>query len=347
MKRLLINTANEKLFIVLQVEDKVFAVSNSTQVHHNEVMLPLIDKLLKEHKLDIKDIEEFGVVVGPGSFTGIRIGISTIKAFRDALGVKAKGINNLDYLFALANKKQQTEIVAILGSKDSYFVAKKIHDKVYKYEHNLTKKELKKISNGQPVAMFKIDETLPCFEVVDDAKVLLDCFVSSTDEKLVPVYYQLSQAENEKLKRGKLTIKKATLKDLNEVLSIEQSAILTNQLTELDIKNSLTNHSYVTLKAVFNNQIVGYIILQATDELNIVSVAVKKEFRNLGIGTKLLKRAEFYVKKLNLSMLSLEVSLNNITAYLVYQKFGFKQRRIRKNYYADGADCLEMIKQIN
>ena len=99
-------------------------------------------------------------------------------------------------------------------------------------------------------------------------------------------------------------------------------------------------------KAVVEDEVVGFIILQQTDELNVDSVAVKKGFRNFGIATKMLKKAEKYAKNNGIENLSLEVSDKNITAYLLYKKYGFVERRVRKNYYANGTNAIEMFKKI-
>lgn len=347
MNRLIINTANDKLFVVLQLGDKVFYKINESKMHHNETMLPLIDELLEENKVNIKDVNEFGVVVGPGSFTGIRVGIATIKAFRDSLNVVAKGINNLDYLFALSKKKNsKINTVAIKGSKDSYFVAKYVNETVFKYEHNLTQEELEKVAENSQIGMFNEDENLNVLQVEDDARVLIECFEKSEDFRLVPVYYQLSQAENEKYKRAEIKVEQAELSDEQEILNIECSTIACNVLTEKDINLALTDKNYKTFKVLLNNEIAGFIILQITDELNVVSIAVKKQFRNLGLATRLLLASQEYAKENKINNLSLEVSYKNITAYLLYKKFGFKQRRIRKNYYQDGSDCIEMFKVV-
>ncbi len=345
MNRLIINTANDKLFVVLQIEDNVFCKISESKMHHNETMLPLIDELLKENKASIKDIDEFGVVVGPGSFTGIRVGIATIKAFRDSLGVKAKGINNLDYLFKLAkNTDPKVDVVAIKGSKDSYFVAKYINEVVYKYDRNLTLDELKYIANGSKIGVFTLDELLDCVKVEDNAKALIECLAESKDENLIPVYYQLSQAENEKFKRAEIRVESASLEDKKDIVDIEKSSIKYNVLTENDIETAITDKNYKTFKVLLNDEIAGFVILQITDEVNIVSITVKKEFRNLGLATRLLNKAEEFAKEIGIQKLSLEVSYKNVRAYLLYKKFGFVERRIRKNYYADGASCIEMVK---
>ena len=45
----------------------------------SEVLLPMIEHLLKTHRLTVGDIDLFAVTVGPGSFTGVRIGVATVK----------------------------------------------------------------------------------------------------------------------------------------------------------------------------------------------------------------------------------------------------------------------------
>ena len=344
---MVINTATDDLFIVLQKDNEIFSATLNSRMHHNETMLPQIDEMLKEHNMDITEINEFGVVVGPGSFTGIRVGISTIKAFRDAIASKAKGINNLDYLFMLAkNVNPDIETVAINGSCDSYFVAKFIHGIVYKYPRNLTLNELLEVAENKQIGMFKEDENVNCLVVEQNAEILLKCAEKSNDETLTPVYYQLSQAENEKFKRSEIKIEKANIEDLSLIYELEKNNITVNSMSENQIERVLNNENYIVLKAVIENEIAGFVILQKSDELNIDSIAVKKEFRNLGIATKLIEKASGYAKENYISTLSLEVSYNNVTAYLLYKKLGFVERRTRKNYYIDGSDAIEMIKKL-
>ena len=65
---------------------------------HSERLLPAVDRLLKDSKLTILDIEGFAVSLGPGSFTGLRIGISTVKGFAIATGRGVVGVPTLDIL---------------------------------------------------------------------------------------------------------------------------------------------------------------------------------------------------------------------------------------------------------
>lgn len=65
---------------------------------HSTKLMPLIDSLLKSLNITINDIDLFACGIGPGSFTGIRIGVSTIKAFADVTGKPVVGVTSLEAL---------------------------------------------------------------------------------------------------------------------------------------------------------------------------------------------------------------------------------------------------------
>ena len=62
---------------------------------HSEKIMPMIDELLKDSETDIHDIDLFAVANGPGSFTGLRIGVSTVKGLAHAAGKPIVGISTL------------------------------------------------------------------------------------------------------------------------------------------------------------------------------------------------------------------------------------------------------------
>lgn len=343
MNRLIINTANEDLYILLNADKKFYSKDLNNKIKHNEAIIPTVDSLLSEAGLQLKDIDEFGVVVGPGSFTGIRVGIATIKAFRDAIGVKAKGINNLDLLFELAKiLKPKTKVVAIKGSRDSYFVAREVNGAVYKYDRNLTTSELLDLAGSSLIGMYEIDDNLPCFKVNLDNETLDSILEKSTDENLIPVYYQLSQAEREKQQKFEIEIVKPEIKDAVAIADIEANTMTYNVLNRHQIESILRSKSGLNYVAKVNGEIVGFVLAECSDEINIVSLAVDPDFRNLGIATKLIDMLNKSLNS-NCTVISLEVKKDNARAYVLYEKLGFKVRRIRKKYYDDGSDCIEMV----
>lgn len=65
---------------------------------HSERLMPTIDRLLKEASLSIGNIQGIALAWGPGSFTGLRIGVSTVKGLAYALRVPVVGVPTLDAL---------------------------------------------------------------------------------------------------------------------------------------------------------------------------------------------------------------------------------------------------------
>ena len=62
---------------------------------HSELLMPMIDKVLADAGVDVADIDVFAVVNGPGSFTGVRIGVCAAKALAQATGKPVAEISSL------------------------------------------------------------------------------------------------------------------------------------------------------------------------------------------------------------------------------------------------------------
>ena len=65
---------------------------------HSETMLPMIENMLYKSAVKIEDIDAFAVSEGPGSFTGVRIGVSLIKGLAFNTGKPCVGVSTLDAL---------------------------------------------------------------------------------------------------------------------------------------------------------------------------------------------------------------------------------------------------------
>lgn len=65
---------------------------------HSERLMPNIKYLFQESGFEIDDLEGLAVTIGPGSFTGLRIGLSTVKAFAQFLNIPVIGLSTLDVL---------------------------------------------------------------------------------------------------------------------------------------------------------------------------------------------------------------------------------------------------------
>lgn len=122
MKILVVDTASENMVIGLSSEDKIYSfIGGSESKLHNSQIVPSIDRVLGEAGINIKDVDYFACVAGPGSFTGIRIGVSSVKALAFACGKKCVSINALE---ELAFGTNENEFYAAIDCRhDSFYYA--------------------------------------------------------------------------------------------------------------------------------------------------------------------------------------------------------------------------------
>ena len=97
MKILCLDTSGKTLSVAICDDgDLVSEFYVCTGLKHSEDLLPIIDSSLKTNRLGIGEIDCFAAVYGPGSFTGIRIGVETVKALAHATGKPCIGIDALE-----------------------------------------------------------------------------------------------------------------------------------------------------------------------------------------------------------------------------------------------------------
>lgn len=81
------------------VDFNIISYMNSNDERtHSQKLMPMVEEMFNKSKLTLDDIDLLSVCVGPGSFTGIRIGIATVKAFCDSKNIPAVGITSLESL---------------------------------------------------------------------------------------------------------------------------------------------------------------------------------------------------------------------------------------------------------
>ena len=204
MKTLIIDTTKTNMFLGLINENKTQIAQVLGLGKHNETLLPSIDKLLEENNLTLADIEYVAINVGPGSFTGIRVGVSTVKAFCIALEkIKCVAFTSFDVLAYSNSVQGETTLVVSAGANNMY-VAKCDGKNITSMQHN-TFEEFNQTQHQNIVANIEEKDILPInninyvknlkyFELVED-KIAKEDF--SQTNTLEPLYLRLSQAERE------------------------------------------------------------------------------------------------------------------------------------------------------
>jgi tRNA threonylcarbamoyladenosine biosynthesis protein TsaB len=82
-----INTAH----IALEINGRTYEKTSESKVMKSQMVLPMIEEILSEHKLKLRDITAITVATGPGSFTGLRVGATVANALGFLLDIPVNG----------------------------------------------------------------------------------------------------------------------------------------------------------------------------------------------------------------------------------------------------------------
>jgi tRNA threonylcarbamoyladenosine biosynthesis protein TsaB len=198
---LAINTTMKRLSLaLLDNNGKEYLFESEPFIKHSEITLVEIDKLLNKANVKIQDVDNFAVVVGPGSFTGIRIGVSLIKGFM-CVNKNAKGIviNSFE-LMSDANDNKSLNCL-IDANSEEFYIGKFINGKQDGELSTILKSD--KLEN----AKILFDEQ-DCKENYDFIKISPQNLLNVAQYKMknniyndinniIPLYLKLSQAERE------------------------------------------------------------------------------------------------------------------------------------------------------
>ena len=100
MKTLAIDTATECCSVALSLDGEISELSQITPVGHSGLLLDMVVQLLTQQKLSLQEIDLIVVDTGPGSFTGVRIGIGVTQGLAYGIDTKVLGVHSLKILAA-------------------------------------------------------------------------------------------------------------------------------------------------------------------------------------------------------------------------------------------------------
>ncbi len=229
MKILAIETSSNVASVAVSDDDRLLCeLTLNNKLTHSQTILPMIDDVLNKSEIEISDIDLIAVSNGPGSFTGLRIGVTTAKGLAHAANKPAVGISVLE---AMAyNLKFSPYIISpIMDAR-----REQVYNAFYRFDEkgNISviakeraisleacMKELSEfgekvifLGDGVPVFKEKIKEVLGDLAIFAPLNLSLQRASSIIEavknkecisySELLPNYYRLSQAEREYEERG-------------------------------------------------------------------------------------------------------------------------------------------------
>ena len=119
MKILAIDTTSEICGVaILENENLIIDNSLNNGLTHSENLIPLLKEALEKEKLTLKDIDLISCCTGPGSFTGIRIGVSSCKAISEVNNLKIAEVTSLESL-AMNIKQNSKYKVSLIDARNN------------------------------------------------------------------------------------------------------------------------------------------------------------------------------------------------------------------------------------
>lgn len=147
MKILSIDTSSDICSVAILEDDSLIKELHIDDIKtHSEKLMPLISNIFTECNLNLDDIDLIACSKGPGSFTGIRIGIATVKAFADSKSLQAIGISSLDGLAYNVENKGLTCSIIDARNNNVYFGL---------FENYVLKGEYKAVSIDEALELLK------------------------------------------------------------------------------------------------------------------------------------------------------------------------------------------------
>ena len=383
MKILSIDTSSSICSVAILEDTKIIKeMHNFSEKEHSETLMPMIDELFKTSNLSLDNIGLIACSVGPGSFTGIRIGIATVKAFADAKNIPVVGVNSLEAMAYLGvSQKGDGEYVSILDARN---------DNVYF--------AIYKMKKGQ-FSIYKNPEAMQISEAI-----------TYIDNLKLPIYFlgdivNADLARIEQLYLSRVSIEKANSEDVNKheyLTNVGPLAIgvalaglnrykngiygNSNSLTPMylrkpqaqrqkegksddisilemsytDLENIKLNYSmfpniweYDVLQDDYNDS--KYIVIKQNEEIygfagfrtifeemEIMNIVTKVDKRNQGFASNMLSYILRYAHNHEMEKINLEVNENNLPAIKLYKTYGFQVVGKRNKYYKDGGNAILM-----
>lgn len=198
---LAVDTSSTYLTVLAKCGDRVETnYIENCAMRHSVVLMDEIERTLSAVGMTAKDCDYFAAVTGPGSFTGIRIGISCIKGFATALNKRTVGVTSFDML-----------AYNVIGDSDFLVAINALHQSFYVCGYRaggqcdiapcyLSREEV--VSLNRPVYGFE-DLDFPLYVKLNPKDCLFKAIIRHKGgDGLCATYVKKSQAEEEREKRG-------------------------------------------------------------------------------------------------------------------------------------------------
>ena len=381
MKILVCDTSNQNASAGIYEDGKEIAYELSFETRtHSETFMPLVHRVMEQANISHNDLDAYAVTVGPGSFTGIRIGLAAVKGMALAAGNPCISVSSTEALArscenATATAKEETILVPAIDARNNRVFARVLEDDTMKtlipedaYDaddlakkiKNMpeviygTKRQILVVGSGADVMKQAFERNNVHINVycakgaaitpqgVAEAAFANPVLISARDVKAA--YCAVSQAE--RLRKADASdgykIRAAKEDDVDLIMGLEEGAI-PHPWQKEEIEKLISEDNKLAFVTEKDGHIVCYIGCDIVlDEGNIGNLVTDEKERGKGLATAIMKHLLDSLKERGVKKVYLEVESTNTAALVVYKKCGFKSYNIRKGYFGLNRDAILM-----
>jgi tRNA threonylcarbamoyladenosine biosynthesis protein TsaB len=336
-------------------DGNVLSTLNETMERgQDQRLMPLIIEALRQANVTFNDLDRIAVTRGPGSFTGLRIGLAAARGLGLATGKPVIGIDRFSIYRAQHPDK---DLMVIIASR-----RKELYCRYYSASEQteepkmLAAEEITAFLQDKPKTIVTGDipaDMFPAYQPATEAEHLTSARLAAHTDAKSPEFLPRPLY----LRAPDVTMPKQTTKDTQPKMTIrplpkDQDDLLASLHADCfgsakwKLKQIQESLALKTTKgwAVFEgDKIIGFALCQLIpDQSEILTICVHPTHRRRGAAEKLLCTAAKAAHGIG-SNLFLEVAADNLSALALYEKLGFQRTGHRPHYYWDGEHAVDAI----
>ncbi len=317
---------------------------------HAEAIAPMVQAVLAEGGIAVKDLDRIAVTTGPGTFTGLRIGLALAQGLALGQNIPLVGLSSLIATAA-----------PLLGRGKTISVVHKAGATVQYYVQHFT-------ADGAPLTDILL-------QAATDILIPADAILAGTGADAIAAHatrepqHDLPRAEHfaplaarlpldhvakpvyarepdAKPQANKILVTRVGA-DAAEVIAALHATGFAESWGAADIAAMLAVPGTLALIAQAGHEPAALLIARAiVDEAEILTIATTPRHQRKGLARHLLHSLDTYLASLAVKTLHLEAASDNAAAVALYASCGFQQSGLRKAYYAHGADAIMMRRNL-
>ena len=301
--------------------------------------MPLVLDVMKIAAIDFEQLDRIAVTRGPGSFTGLRIGLAAARGMGLASGKPVVGIDRFSIYHELYKDVRQTLLVVIQSRRTELFcrfypdtgelcepsmmTVEQVADFLANHPNTKT------VGDTEKGGLTSQNEVVMC--------ALLAAKAEPTDPAFLPRPLYLRAPD---VTFPSVEMRPATTEDAGILATLHATAFSNDAWSREQIMGSLKQDTTRGWIAFTKSEAVGFILMQTLlPESEILTFCVHPAQQRRGIGRQLLRQ----ITRVARGDIFLEVAADNTAALALYKKLGFRETGRRAGYYKRAYSAVDAV----